>query len=734
MRLSVSLPLSLSLLATAITTAVSSAQAAEEPVYELITTAIHRQQSETALPVTVLTGEGLHSQVRATLGDTLANQPGISNASFGPAVGQTVIRGQQGRRVMNLTNAMPNIDASGNSADHAQSVEPLLAESVEVLRGPATLLYGSGAIGGVVNVLDRRIARRALEVPAFAFESRHDSAADNTTVVGSADFSAGSFNNGSFVWHLDGMQREWNDMEIPGFAIDPDWLAFEAAREAAHDHDHDHDHDHAEHGDLTANSKGFIANTGGRTRSWTLGSSWVGAQGHIGLAASRLDNRYGLPPGAHGHGDAHDEHHDHDHDHDHEHGHVHEAVHGADEHLVFIDMEHSRYDLDAEWRGLASWAEKIQYRLSYSDYAHAEIEAGHGSGTAGEASTRYYNQAWQQRLQITHTDTHERHGILGLQHSSEEFAALGAESFIPVTDIRSSGIFLIEDFHHGALTFELGGRFNHDDYSPQQSSAPRRSFDTWSFSGSALWDLNASTTLALAVSRSQRAPSVEELYSNFGLSDPHDCVIHFATGSCELGSVDFEEETSLNTDLTLNFELGPLASTLTLFHNRFNDYIGQVGSGLEVDGFPIQEYHQDNARFVGVELDSTLQLSEALSMRVFADSVRGWFDHNGDAPRLPPLRYGMNLDFSRDAWRLNLSVLHAQAQDRPGLGEFATDSWTRIDAGADYRMRLGQRSELLLFIKARNLGDEDIRLSTSFLRKVAPEAGRSLETGLRFSF
>ncbi|HHX82068.1 MAG TPA: Plug domain-containing protein, partial [Pseudomonadaceae bacterium] len=229
MRLSVSLPLSLSLLATGI----AAVHAAEEPVYELITTAIHRQQSETALPVTVLTGEGLHSQVRATLGDTLANQPGISNASFGPAVGQTVIRGQQGRRVMNLTNAMPNIDASGNSADHAQGVEPLLAESVEVLRGPATLLYGSGAIGGVVNVLDRRIGRRPLDAPAFAFEGRHDSAADNTTVVGSADFSSGNFRNGSLVWHLDGMQREWNDMEIPGFAIDPDWLAFEAAREAA---------------------------------------------------------------------------------------------------------------------------------------------------------------------------------------------------------------------------------------------------------------------------------------------------------------------------------------------------------------------------------------------------------------------------------------------------------------------------------------------------------------------
>src|SRR5690606_32158601 len=154
------------------------AQDAPQAEYELVTTAVHTRRSETALPVTVLTGEELRGAARATLGDTLAGQPGINNASFGPAVGQTVIRGQQGRRVMHLTNGIPNADASGNSADHALSVEPILAQTIEVLRGPATLLYGGGAIGGVVNVIDDRIARSLPDGPALQLEARHDTAAD----------------------------------------------------------------------------------------------------------------------------------------------------------------------------------------------------------------------------------------------------------------------------------------------------------------------------------------------------------------------------------------------------------------------------------------------------------------------------------------------------------------------------------------------------------------------------
>ena len=285
MKFNKSVPFYLSLLATGI----SLAQAQEDKTYELITTAIHTRSSETALPVTVLTGKALQGAVRATIGDTLAGQPGINNASFGPAVGQVVIRGQQGRRVMNLTNGLPNADASGNSADHAQTVEAILANSIEVLRGPSTLLYGGGAIGGVVNVIDQRIASSIPESPAFTVEARHDSAMEMDSVVGAIDFATGNF-----VWHLDGLNREWDNLEIPGLAIDERYL------EDDHEEEHDEEEDE-HHEEEQENSFGFVENTGGETTSVTGGVSWVFDNGFIGLAISELNNEYGLPPGAHDH-------------------------------------------------------------------------------------------------------------------------------------------------------------------------------------------------------------------------------------------------------------------------------------------------------------------------------------------------------------------------------------------------------------------------------------------------
>jgi iron complex outermembrane recepter protein len=696
MRTVFTVPATLTLLALGI----SAAHAAEEEIYEMITTAIHVRSSETALPVTVLANDALHDAARATIGDTLSSQPGINNASFGPAVGQTVIRGQQGRRVMNLTNSLPNADASGNSADHAMTVEPILANAVEVLRGPSTLLYGGGAIGGVVNVIDRRIATSLPEEPAIAFETRHDTAADQQSFVGSADFATGNF-----VWHIDALQREWNDLEIPGLAIDPAYLEDEPHEEGEHEEE--------EHEEEAENTNGFIPNSGGKTESWTAGSSWVTAQGYVGLAFSRLDNNYGLPAGAHSH--AHEDEEEHD---------VEEA---EEEENVSIAMERDRYDLQTGWQNLQPWLENLDYKLSYTDYAHAELE---GPGLVG---TRFSNKSWQQRLQLTHAEFAGLHGVLGLQNSQEEFGAVGLESFIPLTDIDSTGIFLVEDYHFPAVTVELGARLNHDDYGPQQHAAPGRDFSTTSLSASALWDVNDPLTFGLSIASSERAPSIEELYSNFGVSDLEDCVIHFATGACEIGSVDFNEEKSVNTDFTVYLDYDKFKATLTLFHNDFSDYIGQLTTGVEAHGFPVREYQQIDARFTGIEVDASYQLNDSVSLRLFGDSMRGKFDSNGDVPRMPPARVGLDIDLAVADWTAYLTLLHAADQDKPGDFEIETDGYDRIDAGVDYTIA-SDGGELLLFLKGRNLGDEEIRLASSYLRGFAPEAGRSFEAGMRYRF
>ncbi len=374
---------------------------AQEADFELIVQGVHVRESETALPVTILNEEEIKAVASVSLGDTLSTQPGINNASFGPAVGQPVIRGQQGRRVMSLTNGMANADASGNSADHATTVEPMLATGVEVLRGPSTLLYGGGAIGGVINVIDNRFADSLITRPEFSVEARHDTASDMKTFVGSLSVPLGNL-----VWHIDVTDRQWNDLEIPGLAIHPDYLD---------DHDEGGDEEHHEEDE---SSDGFIANSRGENQAATLGLSYVLDNGFIGFSFNRMTNEYGLPPGVHG---------------DHEE----EAGAAEEEHTeenIFIDMERERYDFIASLNDLSPWIESLNYRLSYTDYEHAEME---GPGVIG---TQFNNDSWQQRLQLTHPEVGNWHGVFGLQHSDETFSEIGEESFIPQTDINSFGI------------------------------------------------------------------------------------------------------------------------------------------------------------------------------------------------------------------------------------------------------------------------------------------------------
>jgi iron complex outermembrane receptor protein len=391
-------------------------------------------------------------------------------------------------------------------------------------------------------------------------------------------------------------------------------------------------------------------------------------------------------------------------------------------------MARNRYDIDGEWRDLRPWAKTLSYKAAYTDYAHREIESN------GDTGTRFSNKSWQQRLQLTHADTDERHGVVGLQRGDETFSALGAESFIPVTDIASTGLFMVEDFHLMATTFEIGGRINRDAYQPEHGGAPARDFDTYSLSGSALWDMNDAATLGLSVSRSQRAPSVEELYSNYGLVNLEDCVIHAASAACEIGALGFKAETSLNTDLTLALNYERFDASVTGFYNRFNDYIGQVANGERVSGFPVLAYTQDDARFYGLEMNADFTLAPRYKLSVFGDLVRGQFDSLGEVPRMPPARIGTELRYSADDWAVYGSVQHAFAQQRAGRFEFGTDAWTRVDFGADYTLKTGNTGTVLLFVRGHNLTNEEIRLSTSYLRGFAPEAGRSLETGVRYTF
>lgn len=701
-------------LAVAVAAANVSAERTEME-HVLISVPLHKKTAETALPVTVLSGDELKRVAASTIGHTLDATPGVANASFGPGVGQPVIRGQQGARVTVLQNGTSSADASNLSADHAVSVEALLADSVEILRGPSTLLYGGGAIGGVVNVLDNRIPTSLPSEPTGALEYRHDSASDMDNVVGRFESSSGNF-----AVHADVLYRDWSDLEIPGYA---------SAEDEHDEHGHDDHDDHDEHSE--EERRGVLGNTGGRTKSLTLGGSYHFEDGFFGLAVNRLENTYGIPAGAHVHHGDEEDHDEHEEDHDEDH--IEDDDHDDHGHGdgVVLDVEQTRYDAALHWHDPAPGLEVLRGFLTYTDYEHKEIEG------SGEVGTTYANDSWEGRLEMVHETVGNFHGVFGLQMKSSEFSALGEEAFIPVTDSDEIGLFLVEDYHLDDWTFELGARFDHDKRDPDSASARSTSFTAFSASASALWNLAPGWQLGAALSIAERAPTIEELYSNVEAEGVEQLVVHAATNAIEIGDQNLDTETSNNLDLSMDWQGDGHSVSVTVFYNDFDQYIGLMDTGEEVDEVTVYAYDQDDAEFYGIEVDAEFTLARLnagdLRLGVFGDLIRGELDSGEDAPRLPPQRIGGRLSWTGDNWSAWGQVIEAGEQDRAGVNEAETDGYTRWDAGIDYRLPLGS-GEWVTFVNFNNITDEEIRLSTSFLREIAPEAGRSIEAGIRLTF
>lgn len=210
--------------------------------------------AETAKPITVLAGIDLASRMKSTLGETLAEQPGVSSTSFGPGASRPVIRGMGGDRVRILQGGVGTADASNTSPDHAVSFDPLSAEQIEVVRGPATLLYGSTAIGGVVNVIDGRIpeskAERAIGgVVDLALGSVSDEKQGGASLQGGRK---------GFAWHADVLRRTTGDVQVP-------------------------------------TDEGSVPNSATENTSGSFGASMVGDRGFFGANAAIFNTNYGIP-------------------------------------------------------------------------------------------------------------------------------------------------------------------------------------------------------------------------------------------------------------------------------------------------------------------------------------------------------------------------------------------------------------------------------------------------------
>ncbi|MEX0962950.1 MAG: TonB-dependent receptor [Pseudohongiellaceae bacterium] len=720
----------------------NSAYAAEEVHNEdrleeiVISAPFEQSEAETALPIGILSGEALLEKVGNSLGDTLKNEIGVNSASFGTGVGQPIIRGQTGNRVTILQNGVGVTDASNLSPDHANSVEVVLAERLEVVRGPSTLLYGSGAIGGVVNVIDNRVPESLVENTEFILQQSRNSVNGEEKTVVRLDAAAGNF-----AFHLDAFRRDNDNVNIKGFAIDE--FAVEELEElvaAHHEEDHDdHDEEEGHEHEEFENTRGFIGNSDSESDGATLGFSWVGNNGFIGFSANELNNNYGLPPGAHVHHE--EEHHEEDGDHDEEgHEEEHEEEHEEVE-FVRIDMESRRYDIRGGFEFSDSWIESVRGSLGFTDYQHGEVEFFEDGGS--EVGTLFSNEGTEGRFTLSHVPVGDWTGVWGFQYSDTEFSAIGEEAFIPRSDISSRAIFGVERYAQGNLTAELGFRFEDNSVDPNGGC----SFDgsATSLSGSVLYDVNSDSNVLFGLSLSERAPSVEELYSNTDAStcarfaDDEDLVLHAATSLLEVGNPNLNEETSNNIEFGYRLHSGPITGEFSAYYNTIDDYIFLDLSGEEHEEQSIASYLARDAKFRGLEAEVSFNLLEtnngSLALSLFGDMVDAEFDSGGNVPRIPASKLGAELRYFGSNWSMHLHVTDVNEQDEVGELELDTDGYTLVSVYADYHFALGNTdSDLKLFIRGDNLLDEEVRNHASLLKNYSPEPGRGVTMGLRFEF
>lgn len=643
---------------------------------------LEREGSSVASPVTILNDADLFLRRGASLGETLDGLPGVNANTFGAGASRPVIRGQDAPRVKVLSDGSEILDASAVSPDHAIASEPMLASRIEVLRGPSTLLYGGGASGGVVNVLDDRVPVRVPEggVEGHAELRGNTGARERTGAVG---VTAGS---GNFAVHVEGLKRRSDDYEVPDWETDR------------------------------------LQGSYNDTSTGSLGLSWVTARGYTGIAFTSQSNEYGLPGHTHEYEDCHPHGshlhcggHDHDghgHDHDHDHDHDHATSHAS----PYVDLRSRRWDLRSEYRDPLPGFSRVRLRAGATDYQHSEIDEG-------ETVSAFRNKGYDARVELEHAPLFGWRGVIGGSTLRSEFTTSGTEAFMPRTVTRNHAVFVVEEYELDDWRFEAGARYDWQRIKPSDAQ-PAYSDGATSLSAAALWRFAPQYSLGLSVTRSQRLPVAQELYSRG---------IHLATNTYEIGDPDLQKETSHNIDLTLRKYQGDTTFEVSAFHNRIRNYIHAHTLDQHED-FRLIRYAQRDADFTGIEGRVSQRLNSVLSASLWGDYVRARFRAgDGDLPRIPAARLGLSLQADWQAWSGGVEFYRSFAQDRIASYEVRTPGYNMLNATVSYHGRVGG-SDYEVYLRADNLLDRLALNHASFLSHVAPLQGRSLTLGVRATF
>ncbi|WP_294195492.1 TonB-dependent receptor [uncultured Sphingomonas sp.] len=668
----------------------------------IVTAPIQTSEADVLQGTSVLTGANLTRELRPTIGETLARLPGVSATSFGPNASRPILRGFQGDRIRVLTDGIGSIDVSNTSVDHAVVIDPLLAERVEVLRGPAALLYGSSAVGGVVNVVDRRIPR-ALPDNGYRVDAigTYGSAANERSLGGAADVTAA----GPLVLHVDGSYLKSDDLRTGGFILS------RAARRASLalagvPQDGDEPIDFAGNAAL----RGKLPNSAAETWTAGAGASIVTDGGMLGVSYGHYDSVYGVPV-------------------------RYATAIGQEQEAPRLDVVQNRYDLRAEVTPHGPWIDAIRVRAAHANYRHFELEEDGSVGTA------FYNKGLEARLEIVQARRGAWQGASGVQYFSRNFDVVGDEAFLPRNQTEQTGLFTLQQYEDGRFKAEGGVRYEHTTLTAdpgfregtERFTAQDRRFATWSGSLGAAYTLTDGVRIGLNGSRTARAPSAEELFAN----GPH-----AGTQAYELGNPNFRAETSWGLEATLHAHDAIFSLDASAYYNWFDNYIYETqmadapcvtAAGAEID-LPCFRYDQAKARYYGFELDGSAKLAtignHSITADLLGDYVHAQIVDRGPVPRIPPLRLLGGIEARSDTSAGRIEVERAFPQNRTAPFETRTDGYTMVNASLSFHPWGGSDRRSIL-LAANNIFDVEARRAASVLKDFAPLAGRDIRVTFR---
>jgi iron complex outermembrane recepter protein len=653
----------------------------------IVTAPFERARGDVLSGTSVVTGDKLTAALRPSIGETLARQPGVSATSFGPTASRPVLRGFQGERIRVLTDGIGSIDVSNTSVDHPVAINPLTADRIEVLRGPAALLFGSSAIGGVVNVIDSRIPRR---VPSEAFHldgiASYGSAANERSGGGEFDLPLGKF-----VLHIDGSYAKTGDLRTGGFILAPA-LRVQAGAST----------DPAIR--RLATLRGDLPNSASRTWDVAGGASYIDDGGSIGFAVSRYESRYGIP--------------------------VRFSLDPTiDAEQVSIDAKQTRVDARAEVNTGGGFLDKIRFRGSFADYAHDEIDE------TGAIGTTFLNQGWEGRLELVQATRGGWQGASGAQFAVRDFDVIGDEAFVPKNTTNSFGLFTLQSIDAGKFKGEIGARYERTRVASEVNAvignaALSRRFDAFSASIGGSYELFAPVRLGVSLSHTERAPSAEELFAN----GPH-----AGTQAFEIGNPDFRIERSNGVEVSLRAKGDGFEASLAGYYSRFKNFIYEDQTGAVIDDLPVFQFRQADADYWGVEGELTATLFHAgpftFNADVLGDFTRATIRSAGGkaaAPRIPALRLLGGIEAQSDALDGRVEVEWVDRQARLAAFETATAGYTMVNASLAWRP-FGKGQGTSVVLSANNILDVEARRHASVLKDYAPLAGRDVRVSVRFA-